>query len=118
MAFLVRTIFFLLFGYTINAKELLNINSFLISVGIISLIILVRYIYFKITRIDANPLLYISPRGLITILLFLSIPIAHQIPVINEALMLQIILLSAFVMMFGLVFNTKKTEEKVTYLYN
>ncbi|MBP9213779.1 MAG: cation:proton antiporter [Chitinophagaceae bacterium] len=112
MAFLVRTIFFLLFGYTINAKELLNINSFLISVGIISLIILVRYIYFKITRIDANPLLYISPRGLITILLFLSIPIAHQIPVINEALMLQIILLSAFVMMFGLVFNTKKTEEK------
>lgn len=110
-AFLVRTLFFLLFGYTINATELLNVDSLLAAFGMLLLIIFVRMVFFKYYKIPLNPLLFVSPRGLITILLFLSIPETAKIPFINETLMVQMILLSAFLMMFGLMFtSTPKIE--------
>lgn len=107
MAFLVRTLFFLLFGFLINSNEILNIESFFIALAIVSAILLVRLIYFKIAKIPLNPLLFVSPRGLITILLFLSIPASKKISFVNETLMIQIIIISALVMMLGLMANKK-----------
>ncbi len=113
--FLVRTVFFILFGYVINTSELFNLEGLLIASAIMFCIIFVRFIYFLVAKIrPLTPLLFIAPRGLITILLFLSIPDAKKIPFINETLMLQIILLSTILMMFGLMFNKKKPNYETT----
>jgi hypothetical protein len=48
---------------------------------------------------------------LITILLFLSIPITHRSKFMNNSLIIQVILLTVIVMMVGLMFNKK---EKIT----
>jgi potassium/hydrogen antiporter len=106
--FLVRTVFFLLFGFVIDITTLLNPEGIYIAIGIIALILLVRFIQLKIAKIELSPLLFIAPRGLINILLFLSIPLSHNIPFVKESLMIQVILIMALVMMVGLMFSKKK----------
>ena len=112
--FLIRTLFFILFGYLIKTKELLNTETIIWAVGIVATIICIRFILLKMVRIELNPLLFISPRGLITILLFLSIPVEKASKLVNNSLVLQIIILSSLVMMFGLMIskNRKKEEEQ------
>jgi potassium/hydrogen antiporter len=116
--FLIRTIFFLLFGYLIETTEVLNADTFLWALGIVAAAVLIRAIQFKLSRLTLSPMLFIAPRGLINILLFLSIVPAQLIPLVNKSLLLQIILLSALVMMFGLMFSKKeKTNLKDTEPY-
>ncbi len=108
VAFLVRTIFFLLFGYTISTENLINMETLPYAIGIIALIIFIRFIQLRVLKMAINPLLFIAPRGLITIMLFISIPIAQKVSFINNSLMIQVIILSALVMMFGLMFAKQK----------
>jgi NhaP-type Na+/H+ or K+/H+ antiporter len=58
-------------------------------------------------------LVFIAPRGLITILLFLSIPITQQIKQIDKSLITQVIILSALVMMTGLISYKKPESENI-----
>lgn len=109
-AFLVRSLFFILFGFLIKTEDVLNPNTLELAIGIVALIYLVRAIQLKIYKLELMPLLFVAPRGLITILLFIGIPDALKIPLVNKALIIQVIVLTAFIMMFGLMFN--KTEEK------
>ena len=108
--FLIRTVFFLLFGYLIETAEIINSDNFLWAAGIVAVALIIRAIQFKITKIPMFPMLFIAPRGLINILLFLSIVPAQQIPLVNKSLILQVVLLSALVMMIGLVATGKKKE--------
>jgi len=103
MTFLIRALFFLLFGFLIETSELLNADTFVWAVIITIGVFLIRALLLKIFNLPKNPLLYIAPRGLITILLFLSIPITQTLGIANNSLILQVIILSALVMMFGLV---------------
>jgi cell volume regulation protein A len=110
-AFLVRASFFILFGYLIKNSEILNLQSLAWSVGTVALIFGVRALLLKWLRMPLQPLLYIAPRGLITILLFLSIPVSKQIPaIVNKSLIIQVIILSTLMMMFGMMRKTAKTE--------
>jgi len=72
-AFLVRSLFFLLFGFLIQTKEILNTGTLIWALGIVGAIIVLRIIQLKLSKLPLKPLLFISPRGLISILLFLSI---------------------------------------------
>lgn len=112
IAFVVRTMFFLLFGFVIDAPSLLNSEGLIIAGIIVASIFIVRLIYFKIKKIDVFPLLFIAPRGLITILLFLSIPAAKKLDFVNESLMTQVVLLSALVMMVGLMFSPTDAKKQ------
>ena len=56
------------------------------------------------------PLLFVAPRGLITILLFLSITPEHNILLVNKSLIIQVILLTAVIMMLGLMITAKQRE--------
>ncbi len=111
--FLVRTVFFLLFGYLIETKEILNLETMAWAVVILTVALLIRAIQFKLSGVNLFPMLFIIPRGLINVLLFLSIVPIQQIPVVNKSLVLQLVLLSAIVMMFGIMFS-KKEEPPVT----
>jgi hypothetical protein len=53
-------------------------------------------------------LLFISPRGLISILLFLSIPASQTTKLVNNSLVIQIVILTALFMMIGLLFSKNK----------
>ena len=101
--FLIRALFFLLFGFLMEAKEILNPNTILWAAGIVLLIIGVRWFTLKITHLKAKPLLFVAPRGLITILLFLAIAPDQSIGLVNKSLIIQTILISVLLMMFGLM---------------
>lgn len=116
-AFLIRASFFILFGFLLDISDLLNSETFLYAVCITTGIFLTRFLTLKLFKITINPLLFIAPRGLITILLFLSIPLTAQIEQMNKSLVTQVIILSALVMMFGLMKYRKPiTEHTENYL--
>ncbi len=108
--FLIRTLFFLLFGYLIDSNEVLNYDTLVWASSIVIIILILRAIQLKLSKLPLIPLLFIAPRGLITILLFFSIDPLHSIPLINKSLITQVIILTAFVMMFGLMISKSHKE--------
>jgi len=113
--FLVKTFFFLFFGFSINLSEFTTIDPFLYGLLIFSVMFGIRYVYFTTTtfKFKPSPLVFISPRGLISILLFLQI---KEIPfmdgiitVIDERVLLVVILACMLIMTQG---TMKKPIEK------
>ena len=108
--FLVRALFFLLFGYLIETAEIINTDTLVWAVGIVVALFALRYLQLKLSKIPMFPLLFVAPRGLITILLFLSIDPLSTIPEVNKSLIIQVILLTAVIMMIGLMVTAKQQE--------
>lgn len=114
--FLVRALFFLLFGYLIKTSEIINSDTIVWALGIVGIVLFIRFLQLKISKIPLFPLLFVAPRGLITILLFLSIAPESQIHLVNKSLIIQVILLTAVIMMLGIMLTTikrKKTIEEI-----
>ncbi|MCE9540274.1 MAG: sodium:proton antiporter, partial [Bacteroidetes bacterium] len=111
-AFLVRALFFLLFGYLIRADEILNPDTLIWAFGIVIAIFLFRAIQLKFSSLSLSPLLFIAPRGLITILLFLAIEPTQNISLVNKSLIIQVIILTALIMMLGLMTNKTQQHDK------
>jgi hypothetical protein len=107
--FLVRTIFFLLFGYLMETSTILNPSTIPWSLGIVIIIFALRAIQLKLSGLSFKPLIFIAPRGLITILLFFSIAPSQRILLVNTSLIVQVIIITALIMMFGLML-TKEDE--------
>ena len=116
--FLVRSLFFLLFGYLMQSAEILNTDTFKWALIITGVIFSIRAILLKLFRFSLIPLVYIAPRGLINILLLISILPEKMIGLVNKSLMIQVIFLTAFVMMIGSIITkrplTEVTEELKT----
>lgn len=110
LAFLIRALFFLQFGFLIETNQVLNTDTALWAVGIVFFILVFRAIQLKLSKLPLQPLLFVSPRGLITILLFLSIEPRHTISIVNTSLIIQVIILTALVMMIGLMINKTNKE--------
>ncbi|HNP48083.1 MAG TPA: sodium:proton antiporter [Bacteroidia bacterium] len=109
-AFLIRALFFLLFGYLIETNEVLNADTFIWACAIVFFIFAFRAIQLKLSKLPLLPLLFIAPRGLITILLFLSIESTHAISLVNKSLIIQVIILTALLMMFGLMADKSQSK--------
>jgi NhaP-type Na+/H+ or K+/H+ antiporter len=115
-AFVIRTFFFLLFGFSINLEELLVLDVWVLGFTIFSIILVVRFVYLQYAaRIPLIPELFIAPRGLITILLFYSIPAQYQITAMNESVLFFVVLLSALLMMLGLLLTKNDVETIPNY---
>lgn len=106
--FLVRALFFLLFGYLIETGEVLNAETFRWTLFIVFFIFVFRAVQLKLSKIPLLPLLFVAPRGLITILLFLSIEPVHSISIVYKSLIIQVIVLTSLLMMFGLMVARSK----------
>lgn len=112
ITFLVRTMFFLVFGYLINIDTLIDTKSLMIASGIVAGMLLIRFLQLKFSKLEVFPMMFIAPRGLITILLFLSLPLSKKISLVSESLILQVVLISIIVMMVGLmVVKSKRNTE-------
>ncbi|MDZ4712658.1 MAG: cation:proton antiporter [bacterium] len=109
--FLIRALFFMLFGFLMEAKEILNTETIPWATAIVISIIIIRWLALKISKLSASPLFFVAPRGLITILLFLAIVPEQSIPMVNKSLIIQTIIISVFVMMFGLMTAKEKENE-------
>lgn len=114
--FLVRALFFLLFGYLIKTTEIINTDTLGWAAIIVAILFVLRFLQLKLSKIPLSPLLFVAPRGLITILLFLSIAPDHTIDIVNKSLIIQVILLTAIIMMIGLMITTKKGESNLDNL--
>lgn len=112
LAFLIRIFFFLLFGFLINTDELLNTETMIWAFGIVITIFGLRAAALKVLKMPYTPLLYIAPRGLITILLFLSVPVSESLPLVSKSLIIQIIVLTSLVMMYGMMRKKREIVEK------
>jgi len=97
----------------IKTEDVINPHTLELAIGIVVLIYLVRAIQLKIYKVKLMPLLFVAPRGLITILLFIGIPSALKIDLVNNALIIQVIVLTAFIMMLGLMFNKDTSKKKI-----
>ena len=108
--FLIRTLFFLLFGFLIETKELLNPKTIIWSVAIALGCVIIRGVFLKLVKIPLNPMLFVAPRGLITVLLFLSIPVNQTCDLANRSVVIQVTIITAIIMMVGFMFagNSKK----------
>lgn len=111
--FIVRALFFLLFGYLMKTSEILNPNTFFWALAIVSILLFVRFLQLKLSKLPLFPLLFVAPRGLITILLFLSIAPENQIELVNKSLIIQVILLTAIIMMLGIMLTTIKRLKNI-----
>jgi len=105
--FIVRTFFFLFFGFSI---EIIYFNSFSpIIYGLLIFVVMfvIRYVYLSATTLKIKPsaLVYMSPRGLISILLFIQLKEVSFLNTttspINERVLLVVILGSMLVMLLG-----------------
>jgi len=119
VTFLIRALFFLLFGYLMKKAEILNPETIIWALTIVFIIFFFRGLLLKLLKLPVSPLLFIAPRGLITILLFLAIIPSDNIPLVNTSLVIQVIILTALVMMIGLMFSRKPDiitikKEKIT----
>ncbi len=108
--FLIRAMFFILFGFLIKMKDLLNPNTILWAIAVTVFIFLVRAVILLIMKLPLKSLLFISPRGLITVLLFLSIPKGQSSALVNNSIIIQIVILTVLVMMVGLLFSGKDSK--------
>lgn len=111
-AFLLRTFFFLVFGYSLELDNLIRNEVFMMGGGILAIVYFLRWIYLRlIARAHLWPELVISPRGLISVLLFLSIPSSRYIMSFGDGLLVFTILVSGLLMTIGLITTGKKPTE-------
>lgn len=109
IAFLARALFFLLFGYSIELSDIINPDILHWSIIFTCSIFLIRYALLKLFKMELKPELFIAPRGLITILLFLNIPQALFVDIPFKSIIIQVILLCAFFMTLGML-GAKQTK--------
>ncbi|MDJ1485791.1 hypothetical protein QNI16_35245 [Cytophagaceae bacterium YF14B1] len=103
-SFIVRTFFFILFGYSIDIQILTEWEVIVIGSCIVDALLLLRYLYLRyFLRTHVLPELFLMPRGLITVLLFYSIPQRLQLGSFNNGILFFVILTTSVLMMFGLL---------------
>lgn len=111
-AFLIRTFFFILFGYAMDITSLINSEVIIAGSAIMVCILLARFIFLSfISRTHIIPELFIAPRGLVTIVLFYSVPARFISPQFNIGILYYVIIVSSLIMMSALVFTKTKFAE-------
>lgn len=117
-AFFIRTFFFVIFGMTLELRDLVDKRAALISIIIIAGIYLIRLISMKMFMIKRLfPEVFVSPRGLITILLFFSIPVKNQSINFNSGILLYVILITSVIMAVSIMIKGEDREfaEKLNF---
>ena len=122
--FIVRTFFFLFFGFSVVISDFVSVEPFIYGLSIFAIMLVIRYLYLSISTLHLEPtaLLYLSPRGLISILLFLQIKelnfFNNRSIAIDERVLLVVILSSMLILIFGTMRKTKIEETPIVYEFD
>lgn len=118
--FIVRTFFFLFFGFSIQIIDFNSVQPLFYGLLIILVMLVLRYVYFTATTLKIKPdsIVYMSPRGLISILLFIQLKevkfIDLSTSLIDERVLLIVILASMLVMLIGTLKKPKAAYSEDT----
>ncbi|SDS27113.1 sodium/proton antiporter, CPA1 family [Mucilaginibacter mallensis] len=112
-AFLMRTFFFIMFGYTMDVYQLEHwtvlINGGFILLGIYA----IRFLYIKlVSRTDLMPELVLIPRGLISVLLYYSLPPDMKIKGVETGLLFVVILGTSIILSLGLLATKRQASRQ------
>jgi len=116
-AFLIRTLFFFIFGCTLQLSLMSDFRIIFTGLVIVAMLFGIRFLYLKfMARRNLYPELFIAPRGLITILLYYAIPKEYSIGFISEGVLFFVILVTSLIMMFGLMRSKESIPEMEVYV--
>lgn len=117
-SFFLRTYFFVVFGFSISIASLASWRTLLFGGLVLSILILVRGLFlWGLLRRVPVPEVFLAPRGLITILLFFSIPSSQLIPDLGQDVILVVILGSTLLMALGLQWHGFQEGQKARLAY-
>lgn len=113
-SFLIRTFFFLLFGFSISLQFLSERGIVLVGSLIVGAMFIVRILYLRFfLRTNLFPEAFFIPRGLITIVLFYKIPESFKLSSFNDGILFYVILTTTVIMAIGMIFYKKKPDQIV-----
>lgn len=113
-SFLVRTFFFILFGFSISLKFLSEQEVLLVGSLIVAALFFIRLLYLRFfVRTNLFPESFFIPRGLITIVLFYKIPGHLKLGNFNDGILFYIILTTSIIMALGMIFYKKKPDQVI-----
>ena len=96
LTFATKSLFFLLLGYWTDVRTMLSVRAWLIAVAGVALILASRWLILRALRQPSTAaLVWIAPRGLITVLLFLSARETGQIDAFPFGAVMLIVLATA-----------------------
>ncbi|NBA77073.1 hypothetical protein GOQ04_16050 [Emticicia sp. ODNR4P] len=109
-AFLIRTFFFILFGYSMNVGIFSQEEVWITGSMVVLALLVIRFIFLRFIQSQKNtmPELLLMPRGLITILLFYGIPQQFKLNTFNNGILFFVILITSVLMMLGIMTAEKK----------
>lgn len=111
-SFLIRTFFFILFGYSINLNFLSEIEVLQVGGMVVAALFVVRLLYLRFfVHTNVFPESFFLPRGLITIVLFYKIPDTMKLKNFNEGILFFVILTTSIIMTIGMIFYKKKPDQ-------
>lgn len=114
-AFVVRTFFFVIFGFSIALTALLDVKVAIISAAILVIIYASRIVSFlPYKHENFKRAITIAPRGLITLLLFYSIPEEFIFEGFKSGILLFVIIVTSLVMTSGLIKKDKKNDQEIS----
>jgi NhaP-type Na+/H+ or K+/H+ antiporter len=113
-AFVVRTLFFVIFGLTIAITSVFDWQVALISSLLIGSIYGIRFVLLLIFEgKDIIPQVFIAPRGLITVLLFYGIPVEAQIESFEPGILLFVIIGTSLIMTFAMIYEKRRSSKAI-----
>lgn len=111
-AFILRTFFFVIFGFTINIHQLDDQIVLANGMIILASIFVIRIVYLKLFRKEnSGQEIFIAPRGLISILLYFNLPEQLKLHEIGTPFLFVVVLGTSLVMSIGLLASNRKKVE-------
>lgn len=112
-AFLMRTFFFVIFGFTMDINQLQKWSVVIVGGLILLAIYLIRFLYIRfVSKTDMMPELVIVPRGLISVLLYYNLPVQMRLPGVETGLLFVVILATSIIMSVGLFISNRRVSNK------
>jgi len=113
-SFLIRTFFFLLFGFSINIQAIFASEIILVGSIIVGILVVIRFLYLRfLLKESVYPEVFFVPRGLITVLLFYKIPASYHPEKLQGGILFFIVIVTSLIMMSGMLFYRKKEQDIV-----
>lgn len=108
--FVIRSIFFVLLGFSINLSLFKNFDIILLGIMVAVAIYATRWALLYLFVSEKNLLLSttMAPRGLITVLLFFQIPEKYQFAYFHGGITFLIVVTSGVIMSLGMVASEKQ----------
>lgn len=110
-AFIIRTFFFVIFGFTMNIYQLNDFTMIANGLIILGSIYIIRFAYlYTFKREHVLPEGFVTPRGLISILLYYNLPQHMKLVEIGTPFLFMVVLGSSLVMSIGLMATKRKGQ--------